>query len=303
MMLLHLQVFVNPVKAEPDFSIAIEPAATAKVPVGANFTINVTVQECVDVYAVQVDFHYNYEVLEVLSVQAGDFLEGGFVLVANSTIYDEEVPPYARVLFVQTLLGGGVGNDGGGLLFNVTFEVLSEGSSEFVFISHVPHSDDDIGTFFLNNPPTEEKYPAFHHGVYGTPITITALPSRVEPGKDVIISGRVAGAESSQDVTIQYSKDNGAYTNVTTLSTNGTGFFSYTWVPTETGSYDIKVITLILGLRAESNVVTVRVESPFNIMLYAIIGVVVAGVVIIVVVLLLRRRKAKKPEVIPETEE
>jgi hypothetical protein len=148
-------------------SIRIEPSQIEEINVGEQFTVNVTVQNCVDVYAVQVDFHYNFEVLEVLSVQAGDFLEGGFVIAANGTVHEEAVPPYARVYFIETLLGEVPGRYGNGLLFNVTFQVLSAGASYLTFTPYVPHSSSSEGTYFVGPfPELIEYYPEFSDAIY-----------------------------------------------------------------------------------------------------------------------------------------
>jgi parallel beta-helix repeat protein len=161
--------YVRSVAAQTNPKIRIEPVQIMKVPVGETFTVNVTVEDCVNVYAVQVYIRYDPDVLEAVSILEGPFLPsfGSTLLLLNKTKEDlEATPPYAEVRFVDVLLGDVPGANGSGLLFNVTFRVISDGSSHLHFVEYVPKSGGD-GTYFMDSN-LNEIYPELYDGFYGT---------------------------------------------------------------------------------------------------------------------------------------
>jgi parallel beta-helix repeat protein len=161
--------YVRSVAAQTKPKIRIEPVQIMKVPVGETFTVNVTVEDCVNVYAVQVYIRYDPEVLEAVSILEGPFLPsfGSTLLLLNETKEDlEATPPYAEVRFTDSLMGDVPGANGSGLLFNVTFRVLSDGSSHLHFVEYVPKSGGD-GTYFVDRN-SNEIYPELYDGFYGT---------------------------------------------------------------------------------------------------------------------------------------
>jgi hypothetical protein len=154
------------------------------------------------------------------------------------------------------------------------------------------------GTYFMNINLVEIQ-PALEDGYYGSPITITATPSKIQLGQNTTLSGVVSGATEAMDITIQYRKQENVWTNLTTLSTNTSGHFSQSWKPSETGVFNVRAIGVVEDRIAESAVISVTVESPFDPMLYVYIAVPIVIVVVVILILLLRRRGSKAKEEIP----
>jgi cobalamin biosynthesis Mg chelatase CobN len=138
--------------------------------------------------------------------------------------------------------------------------------------------------------------PIFVNGFYGSPIILSATPAKIKPGENTTIVGTVGGINASQSVTIQYRKQGGNWSNLTTLNTNATGYFAYVWTPSETGVFEVKAVTVVEDISIESGTVTVTVEAPFDVMLYVYIAIVVIVVVVVIVIVLYMRRRGKKAE-------
>lgn len=301
---LPLTAFLNlypQTQAQTSPSIIIEPRQTTKLALGETFTINVTVENCVDVYAVQVEMDYDPNILNAISILEGDFLSSGgeTFVVKNESIVFEADPPYAKIVFVATLLGDVPGASGSGFLFNVTFEVIGDGSSLIRFIEyfHDPTKPGAVeeGTYFLTHD-IKRIFPELHHAFYGTPISFSADPSRVKVGGNVTLGGQVLGVEEALNITIHYRKHGGNWSAlVPLLETNATGHFSYVWTTSEVGVFGFKVSTILEEVLVESGVATVTVESEIDLMTYIYIGVI-AAVIIVIILLIYKRRMGKKPE-------
>jgi hypothetical protein len=281
-------------------TIKIEPMQTLKLDVDETFTINVTVENCVNVYAVQVDIRYDPYVLDALSVVEGPFLPsaGSTIVALNETnVFLEAEPPYGQVYYVASLTGWDVlGASGSGVLCTVTFKVLSTGSSHLRFKEY-PGGGSGVGTLFMERDWTEIPV-TLENGFYGTPISFSASPSKVNVGENVTLSGNVSGVNASLDVTIEWRKQGGSWTTLSTILTDEIGVFSYAWTASEPGVFEFKVSTVLEGVYVESEVETVKVESTFDPTMYLFIGVVVVVVVIVAIAFFMRRR-GKKPEEVP----
>jgi len=166
---------VLPLPTMPVPSIKIAPMYMPILDVGERFTVNVTVENCVNVYAVQVDTHYDSLVLNATSVLEGPFLPsfGGTIVALNKTnVYPDAQPPYGQVYYVASL-SGNVSANGSGVLFYVTFTVLSEGYSFLHFIPY-PGGGSGVGTYFMginetHYPPYYEIIPNLCDGYYVIP--------------------------------------------------------------------------------------------------------------------------------------
>jgi hypothetical protein len=161
----------RPTNTEPTPTIMIEPASNRVVATNYTFTVNVYVENCADIYAVQVDIRYDPQVLNATSVSEGTFLNSTgttSVLFAQSSLVANSTPPRAVVYFVDTKLGNGTGPDSGGngTLFTITFQVISTGSTQLQFFPYNPGTGSPLGTYFLKRDKTE-VIPAPHDGSYG----------------------------------------------------------------------------------------------------------------------------------------
>jgi len=148
-------------------AILIEPASVEKLAILQTFTVNVTVENCVDIYALQVDIRYDPQVLNVTSISAGTFLSSTGPTYHSETAQLLNVtPPTARVFFAETKLGESLPDaSGNGTLLTITFQVLSQGSTQIQFFSY-PGGGVSVGTYFEKRDLTV-VLPALHSGSYG----------------------------------------------------------------------------------------------------------------------------------------
>jgi hypothetical protein len=161
-------------KPEPAPIIRVEPENVANLVVKSTFTVNVTVENCLNIYAVQVDIRYDPQVLNVTGISEGTFLRSSgptVVAVANTSQNNDTPPLTAGAYFADTHVGdSGTGTSGNGTLFTVTFQVLSGGSTQLQFFPYKPKSGSVEGTYFLrvNQDQTQtEIIPELQSGSYG----------------------------------------------------------------------------------------------------------------------------------------
>jgi hypothetical protein len=164
------QLTMQVAQAQIATAIRIVPEQTEKLSVGETFTVNVMVEYCVNVYAVQVDLHYDPDVLAVINILEGPFLKsfGQTLLVLNEStvIFDENTDlSYGRVYYVASLTGDNPGAYGSDVLFTVTFEVVSDGFTTLHFIEY-PGGGSGVGTYFMKWN-YEEIIPEIHDAYYG----------------------------------------------------------------------------------------------------------------------------------------
>jgi len=148
-------------------TIIIEPENVGHLVVNSTFTVNVTVQNCTNIYAVQVDVRYDPQVLNVTSISAGTFLSSIGPTYHNETAQLlNATPPTARVFFVNTKLGDSLPDaSGNGTLLTITFQVLSPGSTQIQFFLY--HGGGvSVGTLFEKRDLTEIR-PELQNGSYG----------------------------------------------------------------------------------------------------------------------------------------
>jgi hypothetical protein len=245
---------------ETETGIEILPESIFKYAVGEVFTINVTATNCADVYGVQVDFHYDPTVLEAISVLEGPFLPsfGHTLVVINESRIIGSDPAEAQVYYVATLVGAHSGAFGDGVLFTVTFKVLSNGSSALHFISYSGGGSIE-GTYFMTSELVE-IIPILHDAFYGVPILLGASFSNIFVGQSTILAGHVIESFGILPVTIQYKKQWDAWTNLTMTYTDFFGFFSHVWNASEVGSFKFRASITTGEVCMESNTVTVNVE-------------------------------------------
>jgi len=157
-------------EAQITTTIRIVPEQTEKLTIGETFTVNVVVEHALNVYAVQVELHYDPDVLAAINLLEGPFLKSfGQTLVAlneSTIIFDEDTDlSYGRVYYVASLTGDNPGAYGNDVLFTVTFEVISEGSSTLHLIEY-PGDGSGVGTYFMKWN-YEEIIPEMHDAYYG----------------------------------------------------------------------------------------------------------------------------------------
>jgi len=92
-------------------------------------------------------------------------------------------------------------------------------------------------------------------------ITISAKPTTVRLGESTVISGAITPTRPGVPVTISYRPAGQSWSDLTTVDTNSTSQYTYTWAPTDVGTYELK--SSWAGdadtLPAESGIITVSV--------------------------------------------
>jgi len=152
-------------------AIRIEPENIGRLAVGDTFTVNVTVENCVNVFAVQVDLRYDPTVLNATMIMEGPFLPSvrPTLLVRNTTATNNDTPPRsAGIYFADSLIGYGNGKDanGNGVLITITFKVVGGGLTELQFFPYNPAGNTPEGTYFSDRNGND-IIPELHDGSYG----------------------------------------------------------------------------------------------------------------------------------------
>jgi len=174
-------------------SVTISPENIAVSQVGDNFTVYVTVDNVVTVEAAQVQLTYDPTVLNVTDVSEGPFLQSaGTTIVAQ--LYAEEnltsEPPKGEVYYSSAVTGTNAltSATGSGVLLNVTFSVVSAGSSALHLLSY-NEGTGGAGTYFihLNSDLSQaEVIPNLEDGFYGSAPAYSLTTSTFENGVPVI---------------------------------------------------------------------------------------------------------------------
>ncbi|HVP17060.1 MAG TPA: cohesin domain-containing protein [candidate division Zixibacteria bacterium] len=165
---------------QPQTTVRIFPTQTGNLAVGDSLTVNVSAENCVDIYAVQLDIHYDTTVLKLDEITPASVFQFPFI-INRSNIYDEmsnltyNGPTYGQVYYVASRndLLGPSGVNGGVLLFTVTFTVISDGSSSIQLIPY-PGGGSVVGTYFMTPVPSPttgfvEVIPQLFSANYGQP--------------------------------------------------------------------------------------------------------------------------------------
>lgn len=153
----------------------ISPESITVLQVDDNFTVYVTVDNAVAVGAAQVQMTYDPTVLNVTEVSEGPFLQSaGSTAVAQSYAEEnlESQPPKGEVYYSSAIIGTGAltGASGSGILLNVTFRVVSVGSSVLHLLSY-NEGTGGSGTYFIHinsDLSQAEVIPNLEDGFYGS---------------------------------------------------------------------------------------------------------------------------------------
>jgi hypothetical protein len=182
---LNIAKSVN-AEEQPQTAIRILPTQTENLAIGDSFSVNVSAENCVDIYAVQVDIHYDPTVLKIVDITPASIFQFPFIIKNESNIFDAlsnltyNGPKYGQVYYVasrsDTLDASGV--NGGAVLFTVTFTVISDGSSSVQLIQYLGGGS-PAGTYFMTTQPASESgyvevVPQLYSASYGEPISLPA---------------------------------------------------------------------------------------------------------------------------------
>jgi PKD repeat protein len=162
-----------------------------------------------------------------------------------------------------------------------------------------------LGTYEVNASwPGDANYLAAESSVttvtvtkISSAISIFASPETLKVDENTTISGSITPARSGVTVTISFRLSGETTWNTTTVTTNATGGYSYTWTPDEAGDYEFKASwagdTNTLG--DESSTITVTVEEaaaalPSYLLYLAIIIIVIVIAAIAIYFLKIKKK-------------
>jgi len=179
---------------QPVTAVRISPAQIENMQPGDSFVINVSTEESphlenTDIYAFQVDIHFDPGVLKVVNIQPTSISEFPLIVKNESNLFDDicnltyNGPTFGQIYYVASrcdLVSSSFVN-GGILLFTVTFAVISYGSSN-IQLTQYTGSGSDVGTYFMTSQgsPTTgyaEIVPKLDSAVYGNLVATPTAPT------------------------------------------------------------------------------------------------------------------------------
>jgi hypothetical protein len=282
--------------------VRIDPPQISGLGVGDNFTIYVWVDNAYQVEAAQVQFTYDLTVLKAVEVVEGPFMES----VGATIVAQKYAAPISDTLGEVYYASAGISYQtasGSGILLNVTFTVLSEGSSQFHLI-HYLATGTNPGTFFADIN-SNVAVPNLIDAFYGSPISLTASQTLFDVGETITLSGKVSGSLTGSITSgeLVYKSLNGNWADLGSISVNSSGYFSYQWTAIENGAFEFQISFSSAGKMTNSTVVEVivqpRLQGYGNYVLYAGLGflVFIVAAVIILHVRSSRKLSAEKPPI------
>jgi len=154
--------------------IRVEPENVGPLAVGDTFTVNVTAENCVNVFAVQVDLRYDPTVLNATKIVEGPFLpsfSNTIPLINWASNFTNTMPRSAGVYFADTLEDYSNGTharaDGSGVLLTITFKVVGGGSTELQLFPYDPTIANNVFGTYFEDRNTHYTLPELQNGAYG----------------------------------------------------------------------------------------------------------------------------------------
>jgi hypothetical protein len=128
-------------------------------------------------------------------------------------------------------------------------------------------------------------------------ITINVNPEATTVGSNITISGGITPAKANASITIYYrlNETGVQWMNLTTVKTDPSGKYTYTWTTNQTGTFELEAQWLGDNLTepAKSEIEIVKVEEPFSLITY--VPYILGGAAIIVIALaVIYLKKIKK---------
>ena len=295
---------VNAAPAEP--VVTVNPKISVTAP-GESFEINVTVSDVSDLYGWQFNITFNSAVLNCTGVEEGPFLEqAGTVFPLPPTIDNTA----GFVFFGESLWlpFPPSGANGSGILAAITFNVTTEGESNFHFF------ESKLNTMNLDEGiPVRISHTAVD-GVFMYPLwrdvavtNVTALPLSVTAGEFVSIDVTVknkGNITETFDVTVLYDSAIIETKTAADLAPDASETLSFSWNTTDVdgGNYTITAEATPLSGETETAdnthskvVVTITVPSPSLVIpTELLVGVIVAIVATCVAIFFYMKRRRSK---------
>jgi 5-hydroxyisourate hydrolase-like protein (transthyretin family) len=233
------------------------------------FTINITVENVVDLFGWQIVLYYNSSILkeENVTLPPDHVFEDKQYMRLGPFIESDSKGTY--ILFGATLLAPpGVTVTGSGVLCQIKFTGYAPGTS---WLNLGNTTDGGMYTKLRNS--NNELIAGPNNTIDGkvtvagietrepSTITIDVDPSTVAVGSNVTITGTIDPTRVGVDVTIHRRPINETWYPLTTVQTNESGRYRYHWTASEVGEFEFKASWPgdAYYTKAESNITTVTV--------------------------------------------
>jgi hypothetical protein len=283
--------------------VRIDPAQTESRDINDNFTIHVWVDNAADVEAAQVQLTYDPTVLNATEVVEGPFLpSAGETIVAQAFAKEDlsSQPPMGTVNYSSAIITMGALASGSGILLNVTFRVVSEGSAQIHLIPFTA-AGTWPGTYFLDIQSNNINA-SLVDGFYGSPVSLTANPAVITVGGSTTLSGRISGSSAANvtSVDLMYAPQGSNWIDLGTIPVNSSGYYSRQWTPSKDGVYEFQITFTLAGRTTNSTVLLMIVEPALGqgfgiLLLYACVGLT-AFIAALAVIMRVRRRGKQSDE-------
>lgn len=256
--------------------------------VGQQFSVNVTVSDVQNLFALEVNLYWNQSVLQLLSTQTMLGVEANpdGVLYGYGNLTSIETVDVGHYQLHGTPRYSDISSfNGSGTIVEMTFNVTDIGSCPLTLQTKL-YEKGSFGTKPISHSTQDGQY---------SPIYMATSSTEVVLGLNVTISGYVV-AENTVDITIQYLPENeSSWLVAGTTTTDSNGNYSLSWKPLKDGNYQLTAITTIQNIKAKSATMSILV-TPRNeswISLYVLIAAVAIAVSVIAG-LAIYTRKAKR---------
>jgi hypothetical protein len=163
-------------------TVRITPAQIENLAIGEYFSLNVSLENCVNVQGIQVDINYDPTVLQPVRILSEPTSVFPLIAINESNIFSWELnltyngPTYGQIYYAAARSGDLAGLNGEALLFTVNFRVISDGSTPIKLIQYAGDSRSWIGTYLMN-PQLAEIIPQLYSANYGQPTAPTSPDS------------------------------------------------------------------------------------------------------------------------------
>jgi hypothetical protein len=223
----HLYVLAS---AEP--TIAVDPSTSVANP-GEYVSVNVTVNDVVDLYSYQAQLGFDEDILRAVDAEEGPFIQEG-TTSPSGTYFTYQIQSQfhgAYVVAVCVTLGRYPGVSGSGTLFTVNFIVQDGGTCDLQLYNtmlvdstnaEIPHGATN-GTFYTAVPRAQFTYEPTAYPVTGENVTFDASSSYDTDGTIVSYEWNFGDGTTGEGMVVNHSYSLEASYAVTLLVTDNDG--------------------------------------------------------------------------------
>jgi hypothetical protein len=232
---------------------------------GQNFTVNIIIKNLDALWklkSITLTLTFNQTLLRILNIAEGTFLPSFNPTTFEHVISDGEITINESFTNYPTLYPSGEGT-----IATIVFQIIYQGPPLQMDRSNITITKVNLRDIDRNIIPVDTN--KILHGLYQikslktSTISLTANATSVKIGTYINLSGVITPRISNVNVTIFYRKQNEEWAALTTIKTNSTGYYTYAWKVTQTGTFQIKASWLgdANYEGAESNIITLIVEQ------------------------------------------